>query len=66
MWSNDTHWDILSKCKTFQCDSGALSNRDHFGELDFDLWLVFTHHTCRNRKVQSAEMQSLDQTLPAV
>lgn len=50
MWSNNTHWDLLSKCKTFQCDSGALRNIDHFGELDFDLWLVFTHHTCRNRE----------------
>lgn len=41
---------ILPKCKTFQCDSSALSDRDNFRELNLDFWLVFTHHTWRREK----------------
>ncbi len=45
LWYNNTQWHVLSKRKTFQFDSWALSDRNDFRELHFDLWLVLAHHT---------------------
>lgn len=44
-WYNNTQRDLLSECKAFQLDSGALSNGNNVRELHLDLWLVFAHHT---------------------
>lgn len=43
-WCVHTNWHLLSKCKTLQFDGRTLGDGHDFGELHFDLWLVFAHH----------------------
>lgn len=45
-----TSWHLLSKCKTLQFDGRTLRDGHDFGELHFDLWLVFAHHACMYRE----------------
>lgn len=46
----NTKWNLLSKCKTLQFDRRTLSDGHDFGELHFNLWLVFAHHACIHRE----------------